>query len=57
GLSFPAAFDAAGLPIGLQLVGRPFDEETILRVARAYEREHDAASRAPAIATGEGGGR
>ncbi|HEU4335322.1 MAG TPA: Asp-tRNA(Asn)/Glu-tRNA(Gln) amidotransferase subunit GatA [Candidatus Eisenbacteria bacterium] len=57
GLSFPAAFDAAGLPIGLQLVGRPFDEETILRVARAYEREHDAASRPPAIATGEGGAR
>jgi len=54
-LSFPASFDASGLPIGLQLVGRPFDEETMLRVARAYEREHDAASRVPAIALAEGG--
>ncbi len=57
-LSFPASFDAAGLPIGLQLVGRPFDEETMLRVARAYENEHDAASRVPAIAlAGAGGAR
>jgi aspartyl-tRNA(Asn)/glutamyl-tRNA(Gln) amidotransferase subunit A len=57
-LSFPAAFDAAGLPIGLQLVGRPFDEATMLRVARAYEKEHDAASRVPPIAmAGEGGAR
>jgi len=57
-LSFPASFDAAGLPIGLQLVGRPFDEGTMLRVARAYEREHDAASRVPAIVTAaEGGAR
>ena len=55
-LSFPVSFDASGLPIGLQLVGRPFDEETMLRVARAYEREHDAASRAPAIAVAGGGG-
>jgi aspartyl-tRNA(Asn)/glutamyl-tRNA(Gln) amidotransferase subunit A len=55
-LSFPASFDAAGLPIGLQLVGRPFDEETMLRVARAYEKEHDAASRRPALADGGEGG-
>ncbi len=55
GLSFPATFDATGLPIGLQLVGRPFDERTILRVARAYEREHDAASRVPPLAAAGGG--
>ncbi len=55
-LSFPASFDASGLPIGLQLVGRPFDEETMLRVARAYEHEHDAASRVPAIALADAGG-
>ena len=29
---------SGGLPIGLQLVGRPFEEPTVLRVARAYER-------------------
>jgi aspartyl-tRNA(Asn)/glutamyl-tRNA(Gln) amidotransferase subunit A len=31
-------FDRAGLPIGTQVIGRPFDESTVLRVARAAER-------------------
>ena len=51
-LSFPAGFDEAGLPIGLQLAGRPFQEETLLRVARAFESSDDAAARIPAIAKG-----
>ena len=38
-LSVPCGFTPAGLPIGLQLVGRPFDESTILRAADAYERD------------------
>ena len=29
---------ADGVPVGLQIVGRPFDEATVLRVARAYEK-------------------
>jgi aspartyl-tRNA(Asn)/glutamyl-tRNA(Gln) amidotransferase subunit A len=37
-LSLPCGFGADSLPIGLQLVGRPFEESTILRVGRAYER-------------------
>ncbi len=37
-LSVPCGFSSAGLPIGLQLVGRPFDEATLFRVAHAYER-------------------
>ena len=37
-LSVPAGFSAAGLPIGLQLIGKPFDEETILRTAHAFEQ-------------------
>ncbi|MBI4011957.1 MAG: amidase [Candidatus Rokubacteria bacterium] len=37
-LSVPCGFSAAGLPIGLQLVGRPFDEATVLRVGHAYEQ-------------------
>ncbi len=40
GLSVPCGTDAAtGMPVGLQLVGRPFDEATLLRAARAVERE------------------
>jgi aspartyl-tRNA(Asn)/glutamyl-tRNA(Gln) amidotransferase subunit A len=38
GMSVPAGVSRAGLPIGLQLVGRPFGEETILRAAYAFEQ-------------------
>ena len=41
GLSVPVARSSAGLPIGAQLLGRPFDEATLLRTARALERERD----------------
>jgi aspartyl-tRNA(Asn)/glutamyl-tRNA(Gln) amidotransferase subunit A len=37
-LSVPAGFSASGLPIGLQLIGKPFGEETILRAAHAFEQ-------------------
>lgn len=37
-LSLPCGFDRSGLPIGLQLAGRPFDEATVLRVGHAYEQ-------------------
>jgi len=37
GLSVPAGLSAAGLPLGLQLIGRAFDEETLLRVGRVIE--------------------
>ncbi|HLQ65832.1 MAG TPA: Asp-tRNA(Asn)/Glu-tRNA(Gln) amidotransferase subunit GatA [Candidatus Limnocylindrales bacterium] len=50
-LSFPAGFGPTGLPIGLQLVGRPFAEETLLRAARAHEGWNDASKKAPPIAT------
>jgi aspartyl-tRNA(Asn)/glutamyl-tRNA(Gln) amidotransferase subunit A len=38
GISIPCGFSAAGLPIGLQIIGKPFDEETLLRVAYAFEQ-------------------
>ncbi len=38
GLSIPCGFDRDGLPIGLQLIGAPFAEETILRAGDAFER-------------------
>ncbi len=47
GLSLPCGFTSGGLPIGLQVLGRPFDEATVLRVARGYEREHDWHTRRP----------
>ena len=37
-ISLPCGFSQAGLPIGLQLMGRPFEEATILRAAFAYEQ-------------------
>ena len=36
-ISVPCGFTPAMLPAGLQVVGRPFDEATVLRVAAAYE--------------------
>jgi aspartyl-tRNA(Asn)/glutamyl-tRNA(Gln) amidotransferase subunit A len=36
-ISLPCGFDARRLPIGLQLIGKPFDEETLLRIAHAAE--------------------
>jgi len=37
GLSVPAGLDAQGLPLGLQLIGRPFDEETLFAAAQVIE--------------------
>jgi aspartyl-tRNA(Asn)/glutamyl-tRNA(Gln) amidotransferase subunit A len=49
GLSVRCGFTAAGLPIGLQLIGKPFDEATLLRVADAYERATTWLARKPAL--------
>ena len=37
-LSLPCGFAADGMPIGMQIIGKPFDEATILRVAHGYEQ-------------------
>ncbi|MEP9367093.1 Asp-tRNA(Asn)/Glu-tRNA(Gln) amidotransferase subunit GatA [Xanthobacter sp. VNH20] len=44
GISVPAGFSADGLPLGLQLIGRPFEEETLFSLAQVIE---DAAGRFP----------
>ena len=36
-LAMPAGFSKSGLPLGMQIVGRAFDEATVLRVGAAYE--------------------
>jgi aspartyl-tRNA(Asn)/glutamyl-tRNA(Gln) amidotransferase subunit A len=37
-LSVPVGFSKAGLPLGMQIVGKPFSEALIYRVAHAYEQ-------------------
>jgi aspartyl-tRNA(Asn)/glutamyl-tRNA(Gln) amidotransferase subunit A len=39
GISIPCGFNSKNLPIGLQLLGAPFSEEKLLRIARTYEKE------------------
>ncbi|MFJ7150884.1 amidase [Streptomyces sp. NPDC100445] len=46
-LSVPVGRDTAGMPIGMQLLGRPFAERTLLLVGHAYERTQPARSLAP----------
>jgi aspartyl-tRNA(Asn)/glutamyl-tRNA(Gln) amidotransferase subunit A len=36
-LSLPGGLSPSGLPIGMQLIGRPFGEKTLLRLGHAYE--------------------
>lgn len=47
GLAFPVGFDGAGLPIGMQLMGRHFDEAGLLRMAYAYQQVTDWHTRQP----------
>ncbi|MCU0493728.1 MAG: Asp-tRNA(Asn)/Glu-tRNA(Gln) amidotransferase subunit GatA [Chloroflexaceae bacterium] len=48
GLVVPCGF-SANLPVGLQLIGKPFDESTLLRVGEAYQRQTDWHTRRPGI--------
>jgi len=47
GISLPCGFTSNNLPIGLQLIGKHFDEESILKVAYAYEQSTDWHKRRP----------
>jgi len=52
GVSIPAGFDRAGLPVGLQLIGDYFGEARLLNVAHQYQRVTDWHTRAPADSAG-----
>ncbi|MFZ6016396.1 MAG: Asp-tRNA(Asn)/Glu-tRNA(Gln) amidotransferase subunit GatA [Nitrospirota bacterium] len=47
GISIPCGFTSNNLPIGLQMIGKHFDEESILKVAYAYEQSTDWHKRRP----------
>jgi aspartyl-tRNA(Asn)/glutamyl-tRNA(Gln) amidotransferase subunit A len=48
-ISIPCGFDSRNVPIGLQIAAKPFAEETVLRVAYAYESRHDWKEQAPIL--------
>ncbi len=48
-LALPCGFTRTGLPVSLQLVGRPFDEATLLAAGHAYQRETDWHTRRPPV--------
>jgi aspartyl-tRNA(Asn)/glutamyl-tRNA(Gln) amidotransferase subunit A len=49
GMSIPCGFTKAGLPVGLQLLGPPFEEEKLLRVGRMYESATDWHAKRPEV--------
>jgi aspartyl-tRNA(Asn)/glutamyl-tRNA(Gln) amidotransferase subunit A len=53
-LGLPNGFGRSGLPLGMQILGRPFDETTILRVGHAYEQATEWHTRRPALVPGAG---
>lgn len=51
-LALPCGFTQAGLPLGFQILGRPFDEETVLKIGHAYERATPWRERRPQLVAG-----
>jgi len=51
GVSIPGGFTQAGLPIGLQLIGRAFDEALLLRAVHAYQQVTTWHTRKPPLTT------
>jgi aspartyl-tRNA(Asn)/glutamyl-tRNA(Gln) amidotransferase subunit A len=48
-LAVPTGFSSDGMPLSMQIIGKPFDEATVYRVAAAYERETEWTRRRPAL--------
>jgi aspartyl-tRNA(Asn)/glutamyl-tRNA(Gln) amidotransferase subunit A len=51
-MSIPMGFSASGLPLSMQIVGRAFDEGTVLRIGAAFEAATGLSARRPALAEG-----
>jgi len=49
GISIPCGYSSNGLPIGIQVLGKPFDEETVIHVAHAYENNTNWAKKRPEV--------
>jgi len=49
-MSVPCGVDGRGLPVGMQLIGRPFEEGTLLQAAHAFENANGF-HQAPALCT------
>jgi aspartyl-tRNA(Asn)/glutamyl-tRNA(Gln) amidotransferase subunit A len=49
GISVPCGFTSGGLPVGLQVIGKHFDEESILKTAYAYEQSTEWHKRKPSL--------
>ena len=48
-LAVPTGFASTGLPLSMQIIGKPFEEATVYRVARAHERETEWTTKHPAL--------
>ncbi len=48
-ISLPCGYSTEGLPIGLQIMAKPFDEPTVLRIASAYEQNRGFSLRKPPL--------
>jgi aspartyl-tRNA(Asn)/glutamyl-tRNA(Gln) amidotransferase subunit A len=49
-ISLPAGFDSQGRPVGMQLIGRSFDEAGLVRIGAAFQRATDYHQRIPKAA-------
>ena len=52
GMSIPCSLDSQGMPIGFQLIAKPFDEETIFRAAYTYEQNTNFRENKPSFKGG-----
>ena len=49
GISVPCGFSQSGLPIGMQLIGKAFDESTLLSIAQDFDQAHQFGRQAPTL--------